>query len=82
MISHLSNQWLIFNQTCIDIFLGGGKELTFTLFSRSHQYFEMSNLNFDKNRVSARYLLNLSMDSGESLHIVSSPEPLAHGELL
>ena len=56
------NQWVDFDQTCIDTLLGGRKELgyilvTLTLFSRSNQHFEMSN--FDQNRVSV-YLMILA----------------------
>ena len=39
--------------------------VTLTLFSRSHQYFEMSD--FNQNRVSTHYLLNQTIDSGQSL---------------
>ena len=61
-----------FDQTCIDTFLGGGKEVIdfddLELFSRS-QHFELSN--FDQKSLSAPYLLNQMTDSGQTSYIVT-----------
>ena len=59
-VHYLLNGWVDYDQICIDTLLGGGRVdkilVSLTLFSMSHQQFEMSN--FDQNSTPAYHFLS------------------------